>query len=496
MKKLLFILLALLLPLFQIAQTNIDLEKIDDAVVVVMIFDFRNQLQGHGSGVIIDSKGTVLTNYHVVSGAYSLKVRTKIKDQITDYDVSNIISGNESIDLAKISIKNPSGIVFPTLKTAGGAVKKGTKCYTIGTPAEISYMNSVTEGIISNIYPNGIELWKGSMLQVSAPYTHGSSGGALINEKGELLGITCGGNDSENGARANINWAISISEQANLSSINKQTLVNTSISPCQIAFYTNSAYTGVVYLYVNGLYVGGFSKYFPNNFTPNCGDDGTITQFLYPGYYEYQAYYVATNQWFVGSINLTPGDCHKVRCGGLENYYQNSYLPYEFNIFPQFKVEDRGNYQRVISSGLSFSPSGATIPIFYEKNISKNKSVRLNVQWMNTSSDVQAGKNYSSKFIGFGADYKKIYPRPYRWNWFLAGTINYRKYSQEYLTYDYYGGSDYETLEMNHIFAGIRAGGDRYTGPRTYITWDMGLGYHSYLGSLALDMNILIGHRF
>ena len=188
---------------------------------------------------------------------------------------------------------------------------------------------------------------------------------------------------------------------------------------------------------------------------------------------------------------------YKVWVSDLQpSYYLMPSFPTLDEIFPQTKIENRGTYAKTISSGLSFTAEGTSIPIFYEKKLSTNKSIRGGVQWMKRGMDYQAGRNYSSKYLGFGIDYKKIYPRPYRWNWFLAGTFNYRIHSREFLTYDSYGFSRSETTEMNHIFAGIRAGGDRYTGPRTYITWDIGLGYHSYLGSLALDMNILIGHRF
>ena len=75
------------------AQTKPDIEKLDDAVVLVMIYDYQGNFVGHGSGFIIDNKGTVVTNYHVVKGAYSLKVRVDNNGVKTDYDVENIISG-------------------------------------------------------------------------------------------------------------------------------------------------------------------------------------------------------------------------------------------------------------------------------------------------------------------------------------------------------------------------------------------------------------------
>jgi hypothetical protein len=188
---------------------------------------------------------------------------------------------------------------------------------------------------------------------------------------------------------------------------------------------------------------------------------------------------------------------YKVWVSDLQpSYYFMPSLPTFSEVFPKTKVENRGNFAKSIFSGLSFTVEGTSIPIYYEKKLLNNKSIRGSMQWMKRGIDLQSGRDYASKYLGFGVDYKKLYPRPYRWNWFLAGTFNYRIHSREYQIYNSYGSSRNETMNMNHIFAGIRAGGDRYSGPRTYITWDIGLGYHTYLAGLAFDMNILIGHRF
>ncbi len=188
---------------------------------------------------------------------------------------------------------------------------------------------------------------------------------------------------------------------------------------------------------------------------------------------------------------------YKVWVSDLQpSYYFMPSLPTFSEIFPKTKIENRGNFAKAVFSGLSFTVEGTSIPIYYEKQLSNNKSIRGSMQWMKRGIDLESGRDYSSKYLGLGVDYKKLYPRPYRWNWFLAGTFNYRIHSREYQTYNNSGYSRNDRLKMNHIFAGIRAGGDRYSGPRTYFTWDIGLGHHTYLKRMALDMNILIGHRF
>jgi hypothetical protein len=327
--KQIFTLVFIILTLTLFSQTTPNFDKINKAVVVVLIYDFKGNLVGHGSGFIIDEKGTVITNYHVVEEAYSLKVRVAINGKKSDYEVSNIISGNKSIDLAKISIKNIYNAKFNFLSLGKIETKIGEKCWAIGTPSDIDYMNTVTEGNISNMYPNGIKIWKGKMLQVSAPFTHGSSGGALVNNKGEIIGVTCGGASDEDGARANINWAISISELNNLYTINKKSIVDPNKIPCQIGFYTNNPYTGNVYFYVDGVYIGTFSKYFQNSYTPTCGETGTITRYLYAGNHNYSIYYGESNQWYHGTINLGPGQCQIFRVGDTKKTYvnENYYTP-------------------------------------------------------------------------------------------------------------------------------------------------------------------------
>ena len=74
----------------------------------------------------------------------------------------------------------------------------GDKAYAIGSPRGLD--NTLSDGMISQIREN-------DYLQISVPIDHGSSGGALLNEYGEVIGITSGGLDDSG---ANLNYAISI----------------------------------------------------------------------------------------------------------------------------------------------------------------------------------------------------------------------------------------------------------------------------------------------
>jgi hypothetical protein len=208
---------------------QLDIESLDNAVVLILTYDINEEPIGHGSGFIIDQNGTVVTNYHVIDNAYTIIARLDINGRLIDFEVEKVISGDYDIDLATILLKNPNQINLPSLNISKSLPKKGEDCWTIGTPFDDDFMNSVTEGIVSNIYPNGVGRWHSHIIQVSAPFSQGSSGGALVNSFGEVIGVTCGGHDHETAARANINFAVWIGELEELPSINKPIVLDTTV---------------------------------------------------------------------------------------------------------------------------------------------------------------------------------------------------------------------------------------------------------------------------
>ena len=496
------------------AQTKPDIEKLDDAVVLVMIYDYQGNFVGHGSGFIIDNKGTVVTNYHVVKGAYSLKVRVDNNGVKTDYDVENILSGAESKDLAKISLKNPYAKVFPFLPLAKTYPSKGEDCWAIGTPADPKYMNTVSKGLISNIDLNS----NPKVLQTNAEITHGSSGGALINSKGEVVGVTSAGDGSDDGARASINFAIWIGELNNLPIINKKSVVDPASIPCQLSFYTNNPYTGSVYLYVDGLYVGYFSKYFLNNMEPVCGAEGTITRNLFAGSHSYMVYYASTNQSFYGTINLTPGQCKIYKVIGPSVNYYNPYAA----IFSGRKVfENKNEYSWVIYSGLSFSQytnyanvPKMPIPILVEKSFKENKfAVRSKIEFF--KGEVSSQDYYSSfepttstqksSYFASITDLKLIWNRKYRFNFWAGPTFGISKFENynSYFTSEYnFNTGQYENTlveeveNLSGISYGLRFGFDMYTTKRFYISSDFGVLKYRGLNARGPDLNLILGYRF
>ena len=137
--------------------------------------------EGAGSGVIISSDGYIVTNNHVVDGADELTVTLNDNKEYS----ARIIGTDKTTDLAliKISAKN-----LPALPIGDSdKLKVGEWVLAVGNPFNLN--STVTAGIVSakarSLGANGIE----SFIQTDAAINAGNSGGALVNTKGELVGI-------------------------------------------------------------------------------------------------------------------------------------------------------------------------------------------------------------------------------------------------------------------------------------------------------------------
>jgi Do/DeqQ family serine protease len=139
--------------------------------------------RGMGSGVIVESNGTILTNNHVVNG--SSRVRVELSDRRT-FD-AKVIGTDPASDLAVLKIESNN---LPTLPLGDSdRVRVGDVVLAIGNP--LGLRQTVTSGIISakgrqtGISDGSFE----DFLQTDAPINQGNSGGALVNLNGELIGI-------------------------------------------------------------------------------------------------------------------------------------------------------------------------------------------------------------------------------------------------------------------------------------------------------------------
>lgn len=153
-----------------------------------------------GTGFVMSSDGKIVTNYHVIDGAYSADITINGKK----YTITTILAYDEDIDLAILKV-NATGLAAATI--CKRPVSVGTTVYAIGSSRGMT--NTYSQGIITyaNRVVDGV-----SYVQHDASITHGNSGGPLINIYGEVIGInTWGISDSQN-----LNFAVFTSELDNL----------------------------------------------------------------------------------------------------------------------------------------------------------------------------------------------------------------------------------------------------------------------------------------
>lgn len=171
-----------------------ELAQLASSVVQIMIHDGRGEVIGGGSGIMIGREGYILTNNHVACRGKFYSVRIEEDDGV--YQTDEMIKYNSVLDLAVIRIER----ALQPLPVYSGEKKlvRGQRVVAIGSP--LGLFNSVSDGIIS-----GFRVVEGvDMIQFTAPISNGSSGGAVLNMHGEVIGISTAGFD----AGQNINLAV------------------------------------------------------------------------------------------------------------------------------------------------------------------------------------------------------------------------------------------------------------------------------------------------
>ncbi|HWX75127.1 MAG TPA: trypsin-like peptidase domain-containing protein [Solirubrobacteraceae bacterium] len=152
------------------------------------LFGGESQQQGQatGSGIVINSNGTILTNWHVVENAIKVTVSLEkgktVEAQVVGKDPSN--------DLAVLRI-HPDGLTLHPLPLgSSGGVQVGDPVLAIGNPFDLE--RTLTTGVISALQrtlkaPNGFTIT--NVIQTDAPINPGNSGGPLLDASGRVIGI-------------------------------------------------------------------------------------------------------------------------------------------------------------------------------------------------------------------------------------------------------------------------------------------------------------------
>jgi Tfp pilus assembly protein PilF len=162
-------------------------KKVNDAVVRIYTYHDDKTMHGQGSGVIIKDKGWIVTNSHVVGDAKAIFAEHEgnyiALDSIVAVDTEKDILILQLLTSDDLTLFNN----IPKIRVGNSDnLRVGQKIYAIGSP--FGFENTITEGIISGLRSSPDSTQK--YMQISAPISKGSSGGAIVNAKGELIGIS------------------------------------------------------------------------------------------------------------------------------------------------------------------------------------------------------------------------------------------------------------------------------------------------------------------
>jgi len=145
------------------------------------------EMQGVGSGVVVSAKGHILTNHHVVDAdprRQTLRVRLADGREFP----ANVVGTDSETDLALLKIDPRGETLVPIRFANSDQVRVGHLCLAIGSP--FGYSHSVTFGTVSAKHRHAqLSQPYQDFIQTDAPINPGNSGGALVNIKGELIGI-------------------------------------------------------------------------------------------------------------------------------------------------------------------------------------------------------------------------------------------------------------------------------------------------------------------
>jgi serine protease Do len=140
-------------------------------------------LENIGSGVVLDPKGIIVTNEHLVSKALTIRVKFTNRQE---YE-ANVLATDPELDIALLKVEDNAE--FPFLKVSKRGIRVGERAIVIGNPYGLS--SSVTTGVISALGRN-LKISNrvyANLIQTDAAINPGSSGGALLGADGSLLGI-------------------------------------------------------------------------------------------------------------------------------------------------------------------------------------------------------------------------------------------------------------------------------------------------------------------
>jgi tetratricopeptide (TPR) repeat protein len=158
------------------------IRQISNSIFTIYTYDADGKYTGAGSGFIIGSNGLCVTNFHVLEDAFRADVKLKSGEKLR---VRSVTDFNASADLVKFRLEAPSGRTFPTLRLSGRLPMQGDDIVNISTPFGI-FEQTFSKGNVATVRRHSDH---GYLIQVTAPFSQGSSGSPIVNANGEVVGV-------------------------------------------------------------------------------------------------------------------------------------------------------------------------------------------------------------------------------------------------------------------------------------------------------------------
>lgn len=191
-------------------ETTSVVDAVSDSIVGVVVYSNNTtsslfgrqtenetpQQSGSGSGVVYEQTGKytyIITNHHVIDGADKIQVVFSNNEYVD----AEIVGSDEYSDVAILKCQPDFDVTVINIGDSS-LLDKGETVLAIGSPLGIEYSGTVTQGIVSgtdrtvsvDLNSDGVDDWDMNVIQTDAAINPGNSGGALVNMKGELVGIT------------------------------------------------------------------------------------------------------------------------------------------------------------------------------------------------------------------------------------------------------------------------------------------------------------------
>lgn len=239
--------------------------KVAPAVVIVSTKGVSDngfaggEVDGMGSGFIINNDGYIITNYHVIQGAKEITVTLSDNTDVS----ATVVNYDQEKDLAMLKLKD--GTKVPAVAELGDSdeVYPGEEVIAIGTPLSKNFAQTLTKGVISGSNRT-IDTQNGesvNLIQTDAAINPGNSGGPLVNAKGQVIGINSmkiGSQAAGDAGVEGIGFAIPINEVKNKIDALSKPILNLGIQIRPIDSDTAKKYS-----LSEGLYVASVDEFSP-----------------------------------------------------------------------------------------------------------------------------------------------------------------------------------------------------------------------------------------